>query len=224
MSERELSQNDRNLSVENQPKTDRHISGKKEFSNVRLLANSVSNRMNNLIATNITIAVGSRVQGQKCEIYVNDMPVKLDAKHVCYPDVVVVSGEPVFVDKESDLLLNPTVAYDIFSKNTSFQDKTEKLECYLAMNSIREYILIKEDEMRVEHYAKQNAKQWIYRIYNERDDIITIESINCKVSLAEIYAQVKFAGQTEAAYAPPVKPAAAAATTATADVKAQAVT
>ena len=194
MSERELSQNDRNLSVENQPKTDRHVSGKKEFSNVRLLANSVSNRMNNLIATNITIAVGSRVQGQKCEIYVNDMPVKLDAKHVCYPDVVVVSGEPVFVDKESDLLLNPTVAYDIFSKNTSFQDKTEKLECYLAMNSIREYILIKEDEMRVEHYAKQNAKQWVYKIYNERDDVISIDSVNCKISIAEIYAQVKFSG------------------------------
>jgi len=145
------------------------------------------------------------VQGQKCEIYVNDMPVKLNAKHVCYPDVVVVSGEPVFVDGESDTLLNPTVSFDIFSKNTSFQDKTEKLECYLAMSSIREYILIKEDEMRVEHYAKQNPKQWIYRIYNERDDIISVDSINCKLSLAEIYAQVKF-GQPEV-YAPQVKPA-----------------
>ncbi len=192
MSERELFQNERNMSVEGQLETERQNGSKKDFSNVKLLANSVSNRMNNLIATNITIAVGSRVQGQKCEIYVNDMPVKLDAKHVCYPDVVVVSGEPVFVDRENDMLLNPTVSFDIFSKNTSFQDKTEKLECYLAMSSIREYILIKEDEMRVEHYAKQNAKQWIYRIYNERDDIISIDSINCKVSLAEIYAQIKF--------------------------------
>jgi Uma2 family endonuclease len=192
MSERELFQDERNMSVEGQLETERQNGSKKDFSNVKLLANSVSNRMNNLIATNITIAVGSRVQGQKCEIYVNDMPVKLDAKHVCYPDVVVVSGEPVFVDRENDMLLNPTVSFDIFSKNTSFQDKTEKLECYLAMSSIREYILIKEDEMRVEHYAKQNAKQWIYRIYNERDDIISIDSINCKVSLAEIYAQIKF--------------------------------
>ena len=193
MSERELSQYERSPSVVGHPKMERQNVGKKEFSNAKLLANSVSNRMNNLIATNITIAVGSRVQGQKCEIYVNDMPVKLDAKHICYPDVVVVSGEPSFVDRESDMLLNPTVSFDIFSKNTSFQDKTEKLECYLAMNSIRDYILIKEDEMRVEHYAKQNAKQWIYRIYNERDDIISVDSINCKVSLAEIYAQIKLA-------------------------------
>lgn len=177
---------------EAQIKTERLPAGKRELAGVRLLANSVSNRMNNIIATNITIAVGSRVQGQKCELYVNDMPVKLDAKHICYPDVVIVSGEPQFVDRESDMLLNPTVAFDIFSKNTSFQDKTEKLECYLAMASIREYVLIKEDEMRVEHYAKQNAKQWIYKIYNERDDVMSLDSVNCKISMAEIYAQVKF--------------------------------
>ena len=44
--------------------------------------------------------------------------------------------------------------------------------------------------MRVEHYAWQNAKQWIYRIYNEREDVIALDSINCKLSLSEIYAQV----------------------------------
>lgn len=193
MSEKELIQAEPNHNGKAQIKPERPNTGRKEFANVRLLANSVSNRMNNIIATNVVIAAGSRIQGQKCEIYVNDMPVKLDAKNICYPDVVVVSGEPQFVDKESDLLLNPTVAFDIFSKNTSFQDKTEKLECYLAMASIREYVLIKEDEMRVEHYLKQNAKQWIYKIYNERDEIISIEAINCKISIAEIYAQIKFA-------------------------------
>jgi Uma2 family endonuclease len=46
--------------------------------------------------------------------------------------------------------------------------------------------------MRVEHYAKQNMKQWIYRIYNEKDDVISLEALNCKISLAEIYSQIKF--------------------------------
>jgi Uma2 family endonuclease len=44
--------------------------------------------------------------------------------------------------------------------------------------------------MRVEHFSKQNPKQWIYRIYNERDDVIALESIGVKLSLGEIYAQV----------------------------------
>jgi len=48
--------------------------------------------------------------------------------------------------------------------------------------------------MRIEHYAKQNAKQWIYKIYNERDDVVSLESIACKISLQEVYAQIKFRG------------------------------
>ena len=192
MNDKDLSPTDKKYSVEEYQKMERRSASKSEFFDGKILANSGSNRSNNLIATNVTIAIGSRLQGQKCEIYVNDMRVKLSPKHICYPDVVIVNGVPSFTDNGFDTLVNPTVAFEIFSKNTSFQDKTEKLECYLALDSIREYLLIKEDEMRVEHYFKQNPKQWIYRIYDTREDVVSIESINCKVSLAEIYAQIKF--------------------------------
>jgi len=83
------------------------------------------------------------------------------------------------------------VIVEIFSNQTNSSDKTNKLESYLAMESIKEFVLLKEEEMRVEHYARQNAKQWVYRIYNERDDVISLESINCKDSVSEVYAQVK---------------------------------
>lgn len=197
MNDKNPIQAEKNYTVEEYQNMERRSATKTEFFDGKILATAASNRANNLIATNATIAIGSRLQGQKCEIYVNDMRVQLDAKHICYPDVVIVGGVPAFLDNQFDTLLNPTVAFEIFSKSTSFQDKTKKLECYLAMESIREYLLVKEDEMRVEHYFKQNPKQWIYRIYDSRDDVISIESINCKISVAEIYAQVKF-GQIEA--------------------------
>jgi len=197
MNDKNLTQTEKKYSIEEFQNMERRSATKNEFFDGKILATAVSNRTNNLIATNATIAIGSRLQGQKCEIYVNDMRVRLSPKHLCYPDVVIVNGVPSFTDNMFDTLVNPTVALEIFSKNTSFQDKTEKLECYLALESIREYLLVKEDEMRVEHYAKQNPKQWIYRIYDSRDDIISIDSINCKVSLAELYAQIKFGGQAD---------------------------
>ena len=193
MNDKELSQTEKKYTPEEYLKMERRSATKSEFFDGKILANAASNRSNNLIATNATIAIGSRLQGQKCEIYVNDMRVKLSSKHICYPDVVIVNGVPSFIDNAFDTLVNPTVVIDILSKNTSFQDKTEKLECYLALTSIREYLIIKEDEMRVEHYFKQNPKQWIYRIYDAREDVISVDSVNCKVSLAEIYAQIKFA-------------------------------
>jgi Uma2 family endonuclease len=161
-------------------------------SDGRLMGEYGSNRWHNLISTNTAIAVGSRLHNHKCDIYVNAMCVKLKNNSYSYPDVAIVNGEPSFLDQNMDVLLNPTVIVEIFSGKTNSSDKNDQLESYLAMESIRECLLVKEDEMRVEHYAKQNPKQWIYRIYNERDDVISLESVNCKVSLQEIYASIKF--------------------------------
>lgn len=190
MSEKILPQTDKNYTAEKYLDIEREGTTKHEFINGKVLATASSNRMRSLIASNTTIAIGNRIHGQKNEIYAGNMRVQLNPNRFSYPDVVIVSGKPSFTDNEFDVLLNPAITVEIISKNTNFQDKTEKLECYLAMDSIREYLLVKEDEMRVEHYAKQNLKQWIYRIYNDREEIISLESINCKISLTEIYAQI----------------------------------
>ena len=192
MSEKNLFQKDKNYTAEEYLKMERRSASKHEFLDGKILATAGSNRTHNLIGTNVVIAVGSRSRGQKVEIYSSDMCVRLNDKQFCYPDAVVVANDPSFTDQDSNVLLNPTIVVEIFSNGAQFQDKRDKLESYLAMDSIRECLLVKEDEMRVEHYAKQNAKQWIYKIYNDREDIISLESINCKISMAEIYAQIKF--------------------------------
>jgi Uma2 family endonuclease len=158
----------------------------------KMIARSGSGRWHNLIVSNTAIAAGSKMHGHKCEIYISNMRVMMPNNFICYPDVVFVAGEPKFADSNSDLLLNPTAVVEIFSSTTNTVDKTKKVESFLEMESIRECVLLKEDEMRVEHYARQNQKQWIYRIYNERDDVVSLESIGVKMGLAEIYAQIKF--------------------------------
>jgi Uma2 family endonuclease len=186
MSETASNAAEKKHTAEDYLKKERESAVKSEFNNGQILGKNNSNRWHNLIATNTAIAVGSRLHNHKCDIYVNAMCVQLKTNRYCYPDMVIVNGEPQFADNNFDVLTNPTVIVEVFSGKTNTSDKTEKLENYLAMDSIRECLLVKEDEMRVEHYAKQNAKQWIYRIYNERDDVISIEAVNCKVSHLQI--------------------------------------
>ena len=164
---------------------------KSEVLDGKIVAKPAANRWHNLISANFAIAIGSRIQRGSCELYVNDMQVQIGKNSTCFPSVVVVNGEPTFVDERADLLLNPTVIIEVSSTITATMDRMLKLEGFLASPNIREVLLVNENEMRVEHYARQNAKQWIYRIYNEREDVISLESINCKMSLAEVYTQVK---------------------------------
>ncbi|MET0753958.1 MAG: Uma2 family endonuclease [Pyrinomonadaceae bacterium] len=192
MNEKIVSQSEKLYTVEDYLNSERHGLDKHEFSNGKISSAAGSSRRHNLIGSNTTIAIGSRVRGQKCEVYVNDMRVKLTQHNYCYPDVIVTSGEPKFEGNELDILLNPTVIVEILSKSTLYYDKTDKLDCYLAMNSVKEVLLVREEEMRVEHYAKQTINQWVYRIYNTNDSVVSLDSINCKINLSEIYAQIKF--------------------------------
>ena len=173
--------------------SERNNPSRNEYMNGSVVARSGSNRWHNLIVSNAAIAIGSRLHGHKIDMYLGNMRVRMRNNLITYPDLVLVNGEPAFADQNMDLLLNPTVVLEIFSAKTNTSDKTQKMEAFLAMDSIKECLMIKEDEMRIEHYARQNAKQWIYRIYNERDDVVSLESVACKISLSEVYSQIKFA-------------------------------
>jgi len=170
---------------------ERQGSARQEFFNGQVIPKSGGNRWHNLIATSMATAISTRLANNRAEVYVNGMRVQLSNRIICYPDVIVVAGEPTFADANADVLMNPTIIMEVFSKVTNPLEKSRKLEAYRALDSIKECLQIKADEMRVEHYSKQNAKQWIYRIYNERDDVISLESLNIKLSVAEIYSQVK---------------------------------
>jgi len=172
------------------PANERAAPARQDLSNTRSAARQGSNRWHNLISTNAAVALGSRIQGNRAEIYVNGMCVQLRNNLLSYPNVVIVTGEPAFTDSNVDVLKNPTIVMEVFSSAVDSAEKSQKLESYLALESIKECFQIKADEMRVEHFSKQNPKQWIYRIYNEREDVISLESIGVKLSLAEIYAQV----------------------------------
>jgi Uma2 family endonuclease len=192
MNDKTSAQAERKYTVEEYLNLEKNDATKHEYHNGKILSKSGSGRRHNLICSNMTIAIGSRVVGQTCEVYVNDMRVKLNSNTFSYPDLAVVASVPKFDAKANDVLLNPAVIVEVVSQNSSMRDRTEKLENYLAMESVRDCFLVKEDTMRVDHYAKQNPKQWIYKIYDSRDDIISLDSIKCKISMAEIYAQIKF--------------------------------
>lgn len=192
MSDRSISQNDILITEHKIPLLPNHNNEKQQLHNSKLFETLGVSRRHNLISSNMTIAVGSRLRGHKCEIYAGGMRVRLSEKKSCYPDVVTVKENPVFDKDEPDLLLNPTMIVEIFTPETLCYDKTEKLDSYLSLGSVRDMLLIKENGMRVEHYTSQGANQWIYRIYNRREDTISLDSISCRAALAEIYAQVTF--------------------------------
>ncbi|MDQ3753430.1 MAG: Uma2 family endonuclease [Acidobacteriota bacterium] len=170
---------------------------KHEYVDGQTVAMVGASRAHNLITGNVSRRLGNQLEGKPCETYSSDMRVKTTATDYTYPDVIVVCEEPEFEDREVDTLLNPTVIVEVLSKSTEKRDRVEKFADYRGIAHLKEYILISQDKMHVEHYVRQPDNEWRLYDVNEPGGKIRIESIDCELLLSEVYERVKFVPQRQ---------------------------
>jgi Uma2 family endonuclease len=164
---------------------------KSEYIDGEMVAMTGASRRHNLIAFNITLEIGRQLKGRPCEGYTSDMRVRVPSTRLyTYPDVVVVCGEPQFEDDHVDTLLNPTLIVEVLSESTESYDRGKKFGFYRTVESLAEYILVAQDEYRIEQYARQNDGRWLLSDYRSADDTVELTSIQCKLSLREVYDKV----------------------------------
>lgn len=150
-----------------------------------------ANREHNLIVTSLTRRIDEQLDGKPCELYPNDMRVRIPATGLyTYPDVVVVCDEPQFEDEHVDTLLNPILIVEVLSPSTEAYDRGKKFEHYQQIPSLVEYLLVAQETCRVEQFVRQGASQWLYSEAHRLEDVVTLSSINCTLALKDVYARV----------------------------------
>ena len=164
---------------------------KHEYYAGEIFAMSGASREHNLIVTNTVVSLGGQLSNKPCEVYPSDMRVKINSIKYTYPDVTVVCGEPRFANGEFDTLLNPTVIVEVLSDSTENYDRGKKFEHYRTLDSLQEYVLIAQDEIHTEHYIRANNK-WVLTEAKSIEASVELSSINCTLSLADVYRKVTF--------------------------------
>jgi len=112
---------------------------------------------------------------------------------ISYPDIVVICGEPEYHDEFRDIILNPTVIIEVLSESTEAFDRSEKFHRYQLWNpTLTDYILVSQHKPLVEHYIRQSDGSWKFYFYDGLEREFTIESINSRLKLADIFYRVEF--------------------------------
>ncbi|MDE0324872.1 MAG: Uma2 family endonuclease [Candidatus Poribacteria bacterium] len=180
------------LSPEEYLARERKALTKSEYRNGQLYALPGASRKHNIIAVHVSGELYMQLKERSCEIYTNDMRVKVSSAGLyTYPDVVVVCDEPHFEDTHFDTLLNPTVLIEVLSPSTAAYDRGEKFASYQKLDSLCEYVLISQDRVRVEYYLRQE-QTWDLTEFHSLSDVFRLVSIACELSLQAIYAKVQF--------------------------------
>lgn len=146
------------------------------------------------ICINLAGEVRAILKGKPCQALSPNMKVRAEGKGMyAYPDLTIVCGEPIFHDKQKDVLLNPKVIIEVLSPSTERYDQTKKFFRYRKeLPSLTDYVLIYQDAPFIEHHEKQADGRWTHNAADGTDDILQIPSIEIELSLSEIYDRVKF--------------------------------
>ncbi len=175
------------LAMERKAKT------KSEYYKGEIFTMAGASREHNLISTNIVRFLANQLLDRPCSVYSSDMKVKIDKiNKYTYPDIVISCEKEKFEDEEEDVLLNPIVILEILSDSTEAYDRGKKFSHYQYISSFIEYILVSQDSYKIEKFIRHQDNKWIYEEFHNSGDSLTIESINCKLPLNEIYRKLEF--------------------------------
>jgi len=173
---------------------ERNSQTRHEYLDGQIYAMAGASPKHNQICFNLAGELHPLIKGTTCVGYTSDQKIRTELMDLfSYPDLTIVCGEPIFHDQQQDVILNPTVVIEVLSPRTESYDRNIKLERYQNISSLTDYILIYQERPCVEHYVRQKGKrQWLFTMETDLAAEIEINSIKCKLKLADIYNRVKF--------------------------------
>jgi len=186
------------LTAEQYLATERAAQFRSEFYRGEMFAMVGASRKHNLIAGNAFGELHRQFKDRKCEVYQSDMRVKVNATGLyTYPDIVATCDEPRFEDDHVDTLVNPKVIVEVLSPSTELWDRGKKFEHYRSIPSLREYVMIAQDEVLVETFTRNADDHWVLSDHRTLNEVVVLDSISCQINLSDIYARIDFSENSE---------------------------
>lgn len=148
----------------------------------------------NQIALNLAGALNFALRRQPYRVFVTDQRLWIPEQAAyAYPDVMVIAEPIAYAEGRRDTLTNPVIIAEVLSSSTRNHDKDTKFAAYRSIPSFREYLLIDQYGLAVEHYVKTSDRQWLFSEYKGADDSVILSSIPFQIGLADLYDKVDFA-------------------------------
>jgi len=134
-----------------------------------LLAMSGASYRHNIIFSNLFSGIAFRIKGKSCQPFGPDMRINIP---------------------ENTLYTCP-VLIEILSPSTKNNDQGEKFRLYRDIPSLKEYILVDTDLVRIYAFRINSGGHWELEEYKSLKDQLSLVSIEGIIPIADIYERTK---------------------------------
>jgi Uma2 family endonuclease len=143
------------------------------------------------IASNILIAIGSRLRGQKCRAFNSDTKIRIRLPthtRFYYPDASVICRPNSPTDSFHD---EPVVIVEVLSDSTRRIDEGEKRDAYLTIPPLQVYLLVEQSSAEVFVYRRK-GQEFVREVYEGMQAVIPLNEVGASLPLSEVYEAVTF--------------------------------
>lgn len=143
------------------------------------------------IARNFLRHAGNQLSGKPCEPTSGDLKVRIDLGDefaFYYPDAAIVctplGGKDHFTD-------SPTVILEVLSPSTRRDDEVQKYRDYLAIPSLKVYIIAEADLAKITIY-RRDGEGFGCKILSGIDATLDLPEVGIAIPMADLYRDVQF--------------------------------
>ncbi len=162
---------------------------KHEFVNGQALAMAEEDENHNLIVGNLVGCIRPHISDTSSRLLALAMKLTIAAADnaTYYPDVMVVCDR---TDSDPYVKQKPSLLIEVLSPSTALLDRREKLFNYQKLESLQEYVLVSQSEVKVDLYRRDIDGGWLVQSLGTGDNLY-LQSLDLAIALSEIYEDVE---------------------------------
>ncbi len=161
-----------------------------EYVNGEVFLMTGTTTAHNLICQNLLVALKNGLRGKPCRVYIEAIKLHVDAANCYfYPDLMVTCSPR---DRnEPRVQSEPSVVVEALSESTAGYDFGMKFAAYRQLPSLREYVLVAQDEAQVMVYRRGEGVEWVLHPYGP-GETLHLPSLNLFIPVDELYDDIEF--------------------------------
>ncbi len=152
----------------------------------------------NRIKNNVETKLSAQLDGTPCEVMSGDQQVRIEDSGLnAFPDLIVACADARFENVRGlGTLFNPIVIVEILSPSTESFDRTDKWAHYQRLASLRDYVVIFSNQMRVEHHGREEAgAAWTETICFRPDERLELRGVAASLRVGDLYRRVTLSSE-----------------------------
>lgn len=176
------------LSVEDYLKLEETSQIRHEYVGGVIHAHAGGTRRHDVVSGNVFALLWNASRGGPCRVHTADRLLRTSDDVFYYPDVMVVCPpEDEAADTEALFEESPCLVVEVTSPTTEATDRREKMLAYRRIPSLKAYLIVAQESLRVERHWHDEAGRWWQAEAVGPEGVVPVPCPEVELTLAQIY-------------------------------------